>query len=299
MDPIRNAKLTSSGMSAIMPFGNRLLTEAEKQARKDSGSKSKAEYTEDKNTFSTGGFTYIRSKLRERKLKRSIENNDSGRAANWGKFVELWLSNERPDIIGMNYTMSPNKTIAHPKYADIWCGSKDCKNNSTNAVGDLKCPYTLTSYFDFYDLWVAGKTLGFREVLINGYTDDMGQKVVHTSGYDYYIQIVSNCHIEGTNKGELIIYVPTYDELSEIMVYAANGDHGNIVPCTFISWALDGDLPYIPKESDLPNKLVFEFDIPQEDLYLLESRVQLAQKYFEHKQPITIHDAGVTVHDQI
>ena len=299
MDAIRTGKFTSSGIVAIVDAGSRKMTEQELAAYKAENPKSKALTTTCKNTLSTAGKTYIKRKNKERKLGKSLDGSDSGRACDWGKFVEMWLMNERPDIIGLHHTLTPNLTEVHPKYPDVWAGSRDGFDNDKQAVDDIKCPYTLDSFCTFAELHEAGKTIGFREVLLNGYTDSFGDISKHPDGDTYYWQLVSNAHIKGVNKANLIVFCPTREQVESIKQYAVFGDHGNVVNCFFIGNAdLDNnELPFVPEGSLYPNKLEFSFDIPQEDLDYLEHRVQLASTYLFKQQKLTIHDGNITVHE--
>lgn len=215
--------------------------------------------------FGAPFYTYIKQCNQERKLGKSLDSELSARPTVWGSFVEKWLMFERPDIIGIEYTLSPQSTIQHPQY-DYWVGSRDGLNNSTGAIIDIKCPFTLGSFCNFADC----KTI--EEVREN-----------HKDGDKYYWQLVSNAHIAGTNKAELIIFVPNYEQVKEIQEFAVMGDHENLNQLYFIGNAIDGDLPYISEDSFYKNLIKFEFEIPQEDLDFLENRVIEAGKLLWQK----------------
>lgn len=281
MDAIRTGKLTSSGIVAIVDAGSRQMTAIELAQYKIDNPKSKAQTIKCNNTLSTAGKTYVKRKNKERKLGKTLDGADSGRACDWGKFVEMWLMNERPDIIGLHHTLTPNLTEVHPKYTDVWAGSRDGFDNDTQAVDDIKCPYTMDSFCTFAELFIAGVEIGFREVLLNGYTDIFGDNTKHADGETYYWQLVSNAHIKGVNKANLIVFCPTKEMLEQIQSYAVFGDHGNVINCFFIGNANieNNELPFVPDDSLYPYKLEFTFDIPQEDLEYIEHRVQLASTF--------------------
>ena len=237
MDIIRNGRFTSSEIFNLISNGKKA------------------------GEFGKPFYTYVKKKAQEVKLGRSMNSGDGGKATKWGSFVENWLMFEKPDIIGLEYTLTPKSTKKAPlNYGAFWCGSKDGFNNNTNAVIDLKCPYTLDSFADFADC----KTMA-----------DVREN--HKDGEKYYWQLLSNAFIEGVTKAELIVYMPTLDDLQEIMFYAINGSH-DISDIYFIGNAKDDDLPYVTDKCSYNNVLKFEFDIPTEDTELLKERVYQASK---------------------
>lgn len=207
--------------------------------------------------------TYVKQKKQERKLKRSLSIGEAGRASQWGKLVEHWLMYERPEIIGMEYTLTPSLTVAHHEFKDSWCGSRDGFNNNTKAVIDLKCPYTLGSFADFADCATI------EEVRTNT-----------QSGEDYYWQLVSNAAIAGVKKAELIIFMPTLSQLNEIQLYAHDGLH----EMSNINWIYSTstyDMPYLPEDSEYKNIIRFEFEISDGDLQFLTERVKIASEFLK------------------
>jgi hypothetical protein len=244
LDEIRNGKFTSSEISALLSNG-----------KKDG-------------EVGAPFKTYVKQTNQERKLRRGLETSNDGRAQKWGSFVEAWLMFESPEVIGFEYTLSPKCTLPHPDYPDCWVGSRDGLNNNTNAIIDLKCPFTLGSFCDFADC----ETIA-----------DVRKNT--KSGEDYYWQLVSNACIHGTNKAELIVFVPTLDQLKNIIQYAIHGDHPAEIDCYFIGMSQPEELPYIPENSLYNNKLVFPFEIPESDIQLLTSRVKLASGMLVNNTP--------------
>lgn len=236
LSEIRVGKFTSSEISNLMSNG------------KKSGEYGKPFYN------------YVKKKRQERKLKRSMSYGSSSKETTWGSFVEYWLMYERPDLLGMEYTLTPSLTVCHPEFEDVWCGSRDGFNNNTKAVIDLKCPYTLGSFADFADC------KNIDEVRSNTQYGD-----------DYYWQLVSNAAIGGVKKAELIIYMPTLPQLREISTFAHDGLH-EFGSLNFITMAADIELPYLPENSEYKNIIKFEFDIPSEDIEALTERVKEASK---------------------
>lgn len=212
--------------------------------------------------FSVAGLKYIKKKRYERMACRRLDSSDMGKAGKWGTFVEHWMMYESPEIIGYQYTFTPNKTLEHPIHGDFWGGTPDGFNNKTDAVFDLKCPYTLESFFDF----ATCETI-----------EEVRKK--HPKGDDYYFQLVSNASILEVKKAELIVYVPTLLELENIMDYAKFGDHKMESICYFIGMSDVEELPYLPKECKTPNLLKFAFDIPESDFKLLEEKTVKASTF--------------------
>lgn len=205
-------------------------------------------------------YTYVKQKNQERKLARSISNDTQSKETIWGHLVESFLMNERPDILGFEYTLTPSVTLQHPNYIN-WLGSPDGFNNSTSAVIDIKCPFTLGSFANFADC------KDINEV-----------REEHDSGETYYWQLVSNACIRGVDRAELIIYCPTEEELKEIQQYAVDGLHEYGSEVFFIGNSDKRKLPYLPKASSYPNLVRFAFDVPMEDKQFLTERVEAANK---------------------
>jgi hypothetical protein len=262
LSEIRNGKFTSSEISALLSNG-----------------KSKGE-------VGAPFKNYVKQTNQERRLGRSLDTSNDARSLKWGKFVESWLMLESPEVIGFEYTLTPNSTIPHPKYPDCWCGSRDGLNNNTNAIIDLKCPFTLGSFCDFADCSTI---------------DDVRKNT--KDGEKYYWQLVSNASIHGTDNAELIIFVPNLTQVKNIIDYAINGDHSPEIDCYFIGMSQPEDLPFIPDNSHYPNVIRFKFDIPNSDFELLEDRVKLASSMLVNNYSTLIeshcNETNVTIIEEI
>lgn len=239
MNPIRIGRFTSSEIYNLMANGRA------------------------KDSVGAPFFNYVKKKRQERKMGCSFCSTDSGKAAKWGSFVEWWLMYKKPDLLGLEYTLTPSTTTAHKDYTDYWAGSRDGYNNLTQAVIDLKCPWTRESFADFADCQTI---------------DDVRQN--HKDGEKYYWQLVSNVCIAESAMGhkvenaELIIFMPTEEQLGLIQHAAVHGDHGQDV--FFIGNANEGDLPFNPSTSQYPSLIKFCFTIPQSDKDVLTERVKKA-----------------------
>lgn len=236
MDAIRNGKFTSSEIFRLMKSG------------KAKGSRS------------VDFYTYVNEVNQERRLKRSIEIQTNARPLTWGKCVEKRAF----DVLGLEYTLCSSVTIQHPEIP-YWCGSPDATDSI--AVSDLKCPLTLTSFCDMVDPFTKDGKVIHEGLTIEAVREN------HRDGDKFYWQIVSNSILTNRNKGKLIVYVPYFDELSEIKTLA----DGN--PDYYWIWsANDDELPYLVREGDYKNINVIEFDILQSEKDLLTEAVLEAGK---------------------
>ncbi len=95
-----------------------------------------------------------------------------------------------------------------------------------------------------------------------------------------YWQIVSNSIINEVPKGEAIAYQPYDSEAEEIYRFLLEQD--DYQDFKWIAEIINSGnlhaLPFQPDESEYPNLVIFEFDIPQSDKDFLTNRVLEAQK---------------------
>ena len=87
--------------------------------------------------------SYIKEKVRENRLGRSLTQRTNSRITTWGLFVEKLVF----DKIGLDYKLESKTRFVHP---DIprWTGMPDVIKRDGSKVGDIKCPWTLTSFCD-------------------------------------------------------------------------------------------------------------------------------------------------------
>lgn len=209
-----------------------------------------------KTGFGKPALTYISEKKMERKLKRSLNGETSGREVWWGKLVEARVF----DLLGTEYSYSSTLTDLHPSI-EYWGGSKDgLKHDEDLTVFDIKCPFTLKSFCTFSDCNTIDEV---REA--------------HDSGENYFWQLVSNAILTGAKYAELIFYVPFQDELNVIRDMASNfeGDQNKVA---WIGFAGDEDLPYLNKEGEYSNLKIIRFEVTEKDKQDLTLRVIEAGK---------------------
>jgi len=189
------------------------------------------------------------------KLHALLTEKTDARPLIWGKCVE------KPafDVLGLEYTLCSDKSIQHPTIP-FWVGSPDAVTDTV--VADLKCPQTLTSFCQMLEPYYEDGKLVHEAMTIEAVREN------HKDGDKFFWQIVSNAVLTGKKKGELIIYVPYFDELETIRARAEG------VPEYYWIFYCDAEkLPYLVREGDYKNINVIQFDIMQRDVDFLTERV--------------------------
>ena len=191
--------------------------------------------------FSAPGLTYIKEKRYESLLGRPLQGRTFAKPTSWGTHLE-----ERPfKMLPEGYSLVSQDRLSHPTI-DRWCGAPDFVTE--DAVGDIKCPYTLKSFCEMID--VMGDVDAFKALKP-----------------EYYWQLVSNAILTNKDKAEFIIYVPYLSELDAVR---------ECMDLTWLDNTSDEELPYLLDGGNYDNLNRFTFDIPQEDKDLLTERVNLA-----------------------
>lgn len=210
-------------------------------------------------TMGKPAFTYIRSRKREILLGRRLDTDSAARPTSWGNLCEKRAF----DLLGLDYILSSKETIKHPTIGN-WMGSPDGikEVDGIKTVFDVKCPYTLNSFCDFYDC------LG----------DINAVRLEHEDGEKYYWQIVSNAILTGATLGELIIYCPYLSELQTIKDMAMDMPQEESYKYFWVANANNNELPYLIDGGHYKNINIIRFEIPQEDKDALTERVEAALK---------------------
>lgn len=189
--------------------------------------------------FSNSGLTYIRSIVIENIKKKSKPEIDALPLI-WGKSIEQFCFEQ----LGLEYVLESKKVIHHPTIKK-WCGTPD--GFKKDVVYDIKCPWTLESFFDL----ILCDTI---EKLKEEYPE-------------YYWQLVSNACLGNTDKAELIIFCPKEKQLSELMDY---------LPENSKLLFYEDSFPLLP--DDIKNLFIFDYIIPESDKIFLEKRIKEAIK---------------------
>lgn len=257
-------------------FGNFTSSQIWKLTKKDKSGKG----------FGAPALTYIEERNMERLLGRRIDTEMNAKATTWGNHLESIAFDLIPSI---SYSLTSKDTLQH-QTIPFWKGSPDGKFQDfvngieVDGVFDIKAPYTLKS---------------FCLLVTPMYTHNDGNIAIEEikqteDGYKYYWQIVSNAILTGVNIGELIVYMPYEDNLSEIRD-EADGD-----PDKYWIWSSsDEELPSIKRGGYFNDLNIIRFDIPQEDKDALTELVERAgEKLIKIPSVITAHhdsNVGATI----
>lgn len=210
-------------------------------------------------------LTYIKEKVAEERLGRSINIRKESNATKWGTFVE----NRVHDLLGFEYRLCSTERITHPT-VDRWSGMPDMVTDSV--VVDIKCP-EVKAFTELYSIETA--------------------EHLKTDSPEYYWQLVSNAILTGLNTAQLIIYCPYQSELPDIRLSVYNYDGTDQHKYQFIAFAEDDELPYLIEGNFYKNLHTFEFHVPEEDKQALTERVIKANEIFNQlnqpKHHVTNH----------
>jgi len=201
--------------------------------------------------------SYVKEKLFERKLGRSIDIGAKSSSMTWGSFLEKRVF----DNLSSDYQMTHKETLKHPKY-DFWVGSPDFIIPQKK-VSDLKCfePKNFASYV---------------LALLSEKTETIKEE--HPKEY---WQLVSNSMILNVPNAEAIVYMPYENEMEEIRELANDPEYCAEIglqqwEVRFIQERSNKDLAVLPNNSKFKNLNIFEFKVPEEDKIFLEKRILMA-----------------------
>jgi len=198
-------------------------------------------------------YTYVKEKMFERKLGRSLEMGAHSNSMTWGSFLEPRVFENLPT----DYQMIHKETFVHPDYSFL-VGTPDFVIEGIK-VSELKCfePKNFASY-------------------VTALLTKDTEKIKKEHPKEYY-QIVSNSTILGTKLGEAIVYMPYESEIDELRELANDPEYYE--PLGLQGWQVRyitekaiKDLPLLPNDSSFLNFNIFEFEIPESDKEFLISR---------------------------
>lgn len=205
-------------------------------------------------SYSSAYYTYIGKKIRERKMKRSLDMGKYGTSMAWGKFLEKRVNDNLP----LNYQMLHKSTKIHPKF-DYVAGSVDFLVPKVK-VSELKCyePDKFSAYVSAlmtYDLEYIKK--------------EFAQE---------YWQMLNNSQIHKTPKMEAIVYMPYESEMEDIRALAEDPEYLSAIgmmpwETRFIVEKPDSQLAVLPNDSAFKNLNIFEFDVPIKDVIFLNKNI--------------------------
>lgn len=197
--------------------------------------------------------TYLKELSRAKRMGCYMSSDSSARSLTWGKLVEKRVF----DLLPIDYKLTSKDTIVHPEI-ERYVGSPD--GVSTDAVFDIKCPYTRTSFCDLSEICEANDVELFKKEYP-----------------EYYWQLVSNAILTNKSKASLIFYLPYQKELDDIREMAMNNTDVSLESKLFwLANGLDEDLPHQPNESGYNNMYALIFEVTEEEKQSLIEKIKIA-----------------------
>jgi hypothetical protein len=198
---------------------------------------------------------YVKEKIFEKRVNRQLQNEQNSRATSWGNLIE--------DVafIQLQNVQNANK-MDRLKHPDLhWVGQPDYITD--NIVGDIKCPFTLKSFCEMYEIETAEELKKVKP--------------------EYYWQLVSNSILAGKENCELTIFVPLENQLELIKELARNVEEENQNQFAWINWAKNEELPFLYPNSYYRPIKNLTFTPLENDKNLLLERVEKASKILNEK----------------
>lgn len=204
-------------------------------------------------------YTYIKKKMYERALGRSVDMGKKTQSMTWGSFLEKYVHFNLPN----EYQLMNKKSIVHPKYP-FWCGAVDFIVPGVK-VSELKCfePENFASY-----------TLALM-------TRDT-EKIKAEHPKEYW-QIIGNSVINDTPMGEGITFMPYESEMDGLRDLMQDEKYLESMGLELrdLYWIHEkpnSELAVLPDDSKLKNLNIYEFEIPMSDKLFITKRVLDANK---------------------
>lgn len=202
---------------------------------------------------------YIEEVFAERLINRVSDVEVKTHATKWGSLMEVVLFNE----LGLTYEMTHKMTQTHPTHKDFWSGTPDLISKGVK-IGEIKCYYPKNF------------------ALLSNCIIKQDYDLFKSEFPKEFWQCVSNAIIMGEKRAEIISFMPYRDELVEILKEIEESnflERHKLEPNDYYFMRLENieSMPYLPRESKLPNINVFEFDIEQIDIDFLTERVLMAE----------------------
>lgn len=234
-------------------------------------------------------FTYVEECRFERGLLQNLESDIEVLACDYGKIVEHFVHERLPK----DYKFHSNKTKEHPKLKGM-VGSADGTKMKfvldkwvKDATTDIKCPLTKKAFCQLVSGLYKIKPTGGVEKIENPNSDKVLKSLLENAkdGKKFFWQLCSNSCIEGTMYAELIVFMPFYETMKEIVKFNENlpfeTDENKYDGKPKISYLVsmagqkENKLPYILKESGYEEINIIRFQVPAEDKRFLEKRYKI------------------------
>jgi hypothetical protein len=214
--------------------------------------------------------TYVKEKRRERRLGIEIGMDTSSYATAWGKAMEGYVfSNHLDTSFILTSTTSlesdSKKLVGTP---DIWSETENC-------VGDIKCPFTRSSFCDLVEIIEHCGVLEMEEKGGVWVCKEQSKLLVFKEeNPEYYWQLVSNSILAETKFAELVVWMPYVEEIPKCKSYVELIDDFQVQKDMYWLDAADIDrIPCIPNDSGYKNVYKLRFEVPDSDKKNLLSSV--------------------------
>lgn len=190
--------------------------------------------------------TYVKQKVYEARIGRQLENEAYSHATSWGNLVEQVAFAQLSNVKNGNLL----ERFKHPFHR--WSGQPDYL--SAEIVGDIKCPFTLLSFCELYE--------------INSGEELKEQKP------EYYWQLISNAILTNKKVCELTIFCPLEEQIELIRQLAEQEKEAQ-----WVFYANHNQLPFLAKTDYYKPIKQIKFTPTEEDINALIERVKKAEEY--------------------
>lgn len=214
-------------------------------------------------TPSSAFRTYVEEVSLEREMQRTIKTRVKTQPMKWGNLMEVVLFN----LLGLGYKMTHKMTIEHHKYPEDWSGTPDLIAEGVK-IGEIKC-------YEPKKFMLLTRCL--RKESVEAFKGDFPEE---------YWQCVSNAVLCGLKRAEIIVYMPYFSELKEIIEQVEDSnflESNGLDPQDYYFLTRNDveSLPHLPDDSPVSNVNSFEFEVPIEDIQFLTKRVIEGKKLLD------------------
>lgn len=198
-------------------------------------------------------LTYVNEKRNEIRAGRSLSGEAKSSSLDWGNMLESFAH----DLLPIDYELISRDRFKHPFLP--WSGMPDGKIKD-ELVTDIKCPFTLTSFFKLLEAFEECEKFESYEPL-------------KKASPEYFWQLVSNSELTGIEECELILFMPKFSMLGEIRDLSVFDNRSY-----WFHTKSDLEMPWTSDESEIKAITKYRFTPNQEDRDFLNERVESAAK---------------------
>ena len=228
-DTNRNGMFSSSNIAALMKNGR------------------------GKDSYGVPFYSLVKEKRRERRAGQSMGNDARHTPADWGNMCESIAHEHLP----LDYQLVSNDGRLYHELLP-WCGVPDgFKDEDT--VTDIKCPFTLTSFFNILEAVEGLEPDGIAAALLEACEE-------------YFWQLISNAILSNRSKCELILFMPKKSMIEDIQQVSKDSD------LYWFHMKNVNEMPWTADDSDIPVITIIKFDATDELKKQLTDRVEAASE---------------------